>query len=42
MEKELGYKLDMPEVKEKLKGNFEKVFAAELLEEARVGQESEE
>ena len=37
MEKELGYRLDMPEVKEKLKGNFEKVFAAELLEGPRVG-----
>jgi lipoyl(octanoyl) transferase len=37
MEKELGYRPDMQEVKEKLKGNFEKVFAAELLEEARVG-----
>jgi lipoyl(octanoyl) transferase len=37
MEKELGYRLDMPDVKEKLKGNFEKVFAVELLEEARVG-----
>lgn len=30
LEKELGYKLDMNEVKEKVKRNFEKVFASEL------------
>ena len=30
IEKELGYKLDMNEVKEKVKRNFEKVFQAEL------------
>lgn len=32
MEKELGHRLDMRDVKEKLKSNFEKVFAAELVE----------
>lgn len=32
LEKELGYKLDMNEVKEKVKRNFEKVFEAELIE----------
>jgi lipoyl(octanoyl) transferase len=31
LEKELGYKLDMGEVKEKLKRNFERVFDAEIL-----------
>jgi lipoyl(octanoyl) transferase len=31
LEKELGYKPDMQEVKEKLKRNFEKVFDAELM-----------
>jgi len=36
MEKELGHKLDVPELKEKLKANFEKVFAAELHEEATL------
>lgn len=36
LEKELGYKLDMQEVKEKLKKNFEKVFDAELAEESMV------
>ena len=30
IEKELGYKLDMNEVKEKMKRNFEKVFEADL------------
>jgi lipoyl(octanoyl) transferase len=32
LEKELGYKLDMNEVKEKVKQNFEKVFEAELID----------
>ena len=31
LEKELGYKADITEVKEKMKKNFEKVFAAELI-----------
>ena len=31
LEKELGYKLDMSEVKEKVKKNFTKVFDAELM-----------
>jgi lipoyl(octanoyl) transferase len=30
LEKELGYKADMKEVKEKVKSNFEKIFEAEL------------
>ena len=30
LEKELGHKVDMEEVKEKVKRNFEKVFDAEL------------
>jgi Lipoate-protein ligase B len=30
LEKELGYKLEMNEVKELLKANFEKVFGVEL------------
>lgn len=33
LEKELGYKADMEEVKEKVKRNFEKVFEAKLLSE---------
>lgn len=32
LEKELGYKLDMAQVKEKVKRNFEKVFVTELRE----------
>jgi len=32
LEKELGYKVDYAEVKEKLKGNFEKVFESVLLD----------
>ena len=31
LEKELGYKLDMTEVKEKVKNNFEKVFDSDLV-----------
>ncbi len=31
LEKELGYKLDMEDVKEKLKNNFEKVFESDLV-----------
>jgi lipoyl(octanoyl) transferase len=31
MEKELGKKLDLAEVKERIKGNFEKVFDVELI-----------
>jgi lipoyl(octanoyl) transferase len=38
LEKELGYKTDMLEVKEKLKRNFEKVFEAELWEEEEVNR----
>ena len=33
LEKELGYKADMAEVKEKVKNNFEKVFAVSLVSE---------
>jgi len=32
LEKELGYKADYAEVKEKLKRNFEKVFESELID----------
>jgi lipoyl(octanoyl) transferase len=31
LERELGYKLEMDEVKEKLKKNFEKVFEVDLV-----------
>jgi lipoyl(octanoyl) transferase len=37
LEKELGYNLDMNEVKEKLKRNFEKVFEADLRVEGDEG-----
>lgn len=33
MQKELGHSLDMQEVKEKVKSNFERVFEAELISE---------
>jgi Lipoate-protein ligase B len=36
LQKELGYKLDMEEVKEKIKKNFEIVFGAELQQESRI------
>jgi lipoate-protein ligase B len=36
LQKELGYKLDMEEVKEKIKKNFELVFGAELQQESRI------
>lgn len=33
MQKELGHSLDMQEVKDKVKSNFERVFEAELVSE---------
>ncbi len=36
LEKELGRKMDMQEVKEKIKSNFERVFNAELREDVRM------
>src|SRR5688572_9082551 len=38
LEKELGYKLHMQEVKEKIRKNFERVFEVELLDEVRAGE----